>query len=473
MTAFPNGLVWSTPVFARETRNAITWKVLSCACLLIALTSFAYSATVAVGGCTALASYPTITQAIASVPAGSTIKICPGPYHEQILITKNLTLTGVASNGVVGAAATGAYNPVITPPSGGVSVNAQDLYDNSGIAAQIAVVTPSSASGPIVVNISNITVDGTGNQVSGCSPDFVGIYYQNANGTINHVTTRNQYMGAVLNGCQGGLGIFAESGYGSGGTSLMTIENNSVHDYNKNGITADGSGMSATITGNYVVGVGPTTLIGQNGIQVSDGADGKVANNVVTDDVYVNAPDCATTTPQSCYSASGILLYDSGGTSPKPLAVSTNTVSNTQGGIVAVGDSSGTADYNSITMNHITTTPAAGPYAIDGIDLCSNNNTANQNFVFNSSGAGIHIDSECTESTGQSGKGTTLNSNNINEACAGVLLGNGAGSTQNGTIAYNVAVTVATGDSCPSTGSSSADAKVKLIRTRPRPLAHQ
>jgi hypothetical protein len=219
----------------------------------------------------------------------------------------------------------------------------------------------------------------------------VGINYQNANGLINHVVARNQELFPDLFGCQDGLAIFVESGYGSGGSAAVTIENSSIHDYDKNGITVDGSGTVATITGNYVVGIGATPLIAQNGIQVSDGANGKVTNNTVTDDVYVN-PEGG---PYA--SSTGILLYDSGGTSASKLVVSGNTVSNTQGAIVAFGDSFGNADYNTISLNKVTTSPAAGPFLLDGIDLCSNNNVATSNTVFNSSGSGIHIDSQCTE----------------------------------------------------------------------------
>src|ERR1700734_3580452 len=77
--------------------------------------------------CKALPSYPTISLAVSSVPAGSLIYVCPGTYAEQVVITKKLSLEGVATNGSVGAAATGSNNPVIVSPSGGVLVNSNDL----------------------------------------------------------------------------------------------------------------------------------------------------------------------------------------------------------------------------------------------------------------------------------------------------------------------------------------------------------
>jgi hypothetical protein len=419
------------------------------------------ASSVVVGACKNLVHFSTIQAAVTASPSGSTAYICPGTYPEQVVIAKNFTLMGVSALGTSGATASGANNPVITSPAAGMVTNANDLYDGSGIAAQIAVLTPSTASGPIVVNINNLAVNGSNNLISGCGPDLVGIYYQNASGTINHVAASNQQLSSGLGGCQSGLAIFAQSGYASGGTGVVTIENSSVHDYQKNGITADGSGMVATITGNYVVGQGATPVIAQNGIQVSDGANGKVSNNTVTDDVYIS-PNGG-----PYYSASGILLYDSGGTSAKSLTISGNAVSNTQGGIVTYGDTFGTADYNVITSNKVTASPAAGPYLIDGIDMCSNNNMATSNIVFNSSGAGIHIDSQCTESTGPSGNNSSVSTNTISEACAGVLSGNGMGNSQSGNITYNVVQVTQAGDSCPVGLPGQSKARLKPLPWRP------
>jgi len=407
--------------------------------------------------CRNVTSFNTISQAIAHVPAGSTIYICPGTYAEQIVITKKLTLIGESANGLAGGSASGAENPVILSPTGGVVVNAADLYDNSPIAAQIAVLSPGGT-----VNVSNLTIDGSNNDLSGCGTNLVGVLYQNASGTINHVVTRYQELDPSDFGCQDGLAIFVQSGYSSGGTATVTIEDSSVHDYDKNGITADGSGTVATITGNYVAGIGATPLTAQNGIQVSFGAAGAVKDNTVTDDVYVNPADCGMS--NSCYSATGILLYDSGGTNSSPVTISGNTVSNTQGAIVAVTDGGETADYNNVTSNKISTNAAivvtGATYLLDGIDLCSNNNTATSNTVYNSSGAGVHLDSECSEPGGAATGIGTATHNTVNEACTGVLLGN-SGGTQSGTIAYNVVETSYAGDSCPVGYSAKTRGKAK------------
>ena len=86
--------------------------------VLIALSGQAFSSTVAVGACTNLVHFATIQLAVNSVPAGSTIKVCPGTYAEQVSITKNLTLLG-----------TGPTASVVVPPTGGLVKNGTDLAD--------------------------------------------------------------------------------------------------------------------------------------------------------------------------------------------------------------------------------------------------------------------------------------------------------------------------------------------------------
>ena len=54
----------------------------------------------------------------------------------------------------------------------------------------------------------------------------------------------------------------------------------------------------------------------------------------------------------------------------------------------------------------------------DGIDLCSDGNTAQSNVVYGSAESGIHVDGECPPSTGIN---NTVTGNTINEACAGIL----------------------------------------------------
>jgi Right handed beta helix region len=435
-------------------RHCTAVSVLSLAILACTLPASLSAATVQVGHCKSLATYPTIQTAVNSVPANSTIYVCPGLYPEQVLINKNLTITGVSASGLTGASAAGADNPVITSPANGLIVNATDLASSQPIAAQVAVISPTTT--PVSVKLNYIAIDGSNNQLSGCATDLVGIYYQNASGTINDVATRFQELDPSDFGCQDGLAIYVVSGYGSGGSATVTISNSSVHDYDKNGITVDGSATVATITGNYVVGIGATPLIAQNGIQISDGATGSVKTNTITDDIYVN--------PQGgpYYGSSGILLYDAGGASSNaPLVISGNTVSSAQLPIVAYSDGAEPSDYVQVTLNKITNAPLSGTLEDDAIDLCSNNNTATSNVIFNASGSGIHIDSTCSEGGNPTGNNTTVTKNTINEACVGVLTGGGTGSSQSANIFYNTELTTQPGDSCTGTGEP-AHAKTRL-----------
>jgi len=388
-----------------------------------------------VGTCKSGAQYATIQLAVNATPPGGTVNICPGAYPEQVVINKHLTLIGLTI--------TGTDNAVITAPSGGVVQNTTDLYDGTtGIGAQVLI------QGGVIVSMSNLAVDGTNNQIS-CGPNLVGIYYQNSSGTINHVIARNQALAPQPNGCQSGSGIFVQSGYTVPGTSNVTIENSSVHGYQKNGITADGNGTNVTISGNDVVGFGPTSGAAQNGIQVSDQAAGTVFNNTVVDDVYTGPT----------YAASGILVYDTGS-----ITVQSNIVSDTQYGVVVVTDGAFDANDNTVLNNRISAT-----HLDDGIDLCSDGNTAKGNTVVASDGSGIHSDSSCTDTGGNpTGNSNTITGNTVNEACAGVLLGNGSGNTTSPNKIYNVNDLTYAGDACPVGGGSVPKREAKALPQRIR-----
>jgi parallel beta-helix repeat protein len=388
--------------------------------MLLGLGEQAFAATnLAVGLCAAPGThYTTINAAVTAAPAtGSTIRVCPGPYPEQVTINKSLTLLGIAS-GTSDAA-------VVVAPTTGLVQNGLDIFGQP-VAAQIFVQNAA-------VTISHLTVDGANDGITDCSVDPIGIYYQNASGTITGNAVRNVLLPPGLQGCQTGLAINVESNTGA---VPVTISNNSVRNYDKNGITVSGPdngtpGPSAKVSGNTVIGLGATTVTAQNGIQIGYGATGSVTGNNVADDIYINPPNCAV-----CYGASGILIYGSAG-----VTVSGNTVESTQYGIVPVTESAGkTANGTTITSNHI-----GGTQLFDAIDLCSDSNTAKTNVIYGSSQDGIHLDDTCPPSTGSN---NTVQSNTINEACAGILTGSGTGNTTTPNSFLNVTNTTLAGDSC-------------------------
>jgi nitrous oxidase accessory protein NosD len=167
-------------------------------------------------------------------------------------------------------------------------------------------------------NVQNLTVTASGLQNACDDGDnrLRAILFQSASGTIrNNTVTANQGM----SGCQEGNGIEVRNPpYDNTGTSdnVVTISGNTVSNYNKNGITANGS-VVATITNNIVTGYGPLGVpyAAQNGIQVSRGATGTVKGNTITGNNY---------TPAS-YQACGLLLFEAGG-----VKVSNNAISNNE-----------------------------------------------------------------------------------------------------------------------------------------------
>jgi hypothetical protein len=412
----------------------------------------AQATTLYVGTChTGASDYATIGAALAVATPGTIIDVCPGYYAEQVLINKdNITLQGISYShaGQITDAA------VIVPPAGGVVANGT-IFDEdagSGTAALAQVIVLNSTG----VIISHITVDGQSNQSCG-SGILIGIYYQDSTGTVTDSVARNQNEG-TNSGAQCGWGIAAES---SSGAPAITVSNNSVHNFQKNGIVvrgnSNGSGPTLTATGNTVIGIGPTASIGQNGIEIAFGATGTVKANYVAD--VVDTAD---------NSATGILFYGSTGS---PVA-QTNVVESANTGIGVDYDayfgSAGGADV-SITSNHI-----GGSQMLDGIDLCGNSDTASSNIIFNSTNSGVHLDDSCQ--AGSSGNNATVKSNTISDTCAGILIGTAGTDVTSPNSYENDGYEVLTGsDTCtpPSgpnaqvTGKSGAQSKAKAGKARP------
>ena len=416
--------------------------------VVVALSGQAFSSTVAVGNCTKLVQFATIQLAVNAVPSGSTVKVCPGTYAEQVTIAnKNLTLIGVGPTA----------STVTVPASGLLTNGVTDIFGNQ-VAAQILVQNAT-------VTISHMAVDGANDQVFTCAVDPIGIYFQNAAGTITDNAVRNVLMPPGYQGCQGGLAINVEA---TSGSPAVIVSNNSVRNYDKNGITASGQkalgGPKVTISGNTVVGLGATTVIAQNGIQVGYGASGSVQNNYVADDVYINPPDCASN--GGCWGSSGILIWASHG-----IAISGNTVESTQYGIVPVSwtPDGSDSDQTVIANNHI-----GGTQLFDAIDVCSNNNGIQKNVIYGSSQDAIHLDDSCSPSLSypSSGSGNNVTGNTINEGCAGVLQGpltvsnNIPLSGVNTNTLMNVNNLVLGADSCSPTLAPTS----KAARLRPSPL---
>jgi hypothetical protein len=386
---------------------------LSCLALVVlaALSGQALAGTYYVN-CSAHPSFGTIQAAVTTVendPGAVVIDICPGNYPEQVVISPGGRTTALTLQGIAVATPAPAQDAaVIVSPANGVTANTTDVcpalysaYCTNGtpIAAQILIENTN-----IPVVIANLTVDGYGNQLPVCSgTDLMGILFQNASGTVNHVAVRNQVTGDTVNGCQAGKGIYVES---SIGTSVVTVENSSVHNYSKNGITGRYPGTTLTATGNYVQGSGVQPAgDAQNGIEIAFGATGTVKSNTVIDNLYED-PTSAT--------ASDILLYDAAESSG--IEVASNILGSSQIPIALETDLAFGSSENGNTVA-VTGNKIFGTGAWDAIDVCTNSNTISGNTIFNSAESGVHLDAACGAGNGNAVTGNTI----LESACAGVL----------------------------------------------------
>jgi parallel beta-helix repeat protein len=294
------------------------------------------------------ASYTSVQAAVNAARAGDVIRVCAGTYKEQVTIDKSLSLE--ADNGVI-----------VIPND--VVANAAGLSSGNPIAAIILVRNADN------VDLEGFIVDGSANGLTTCGPTFIGILYQDASGSIEHNFVRHVRLSPSLPGCQSGNAIDVESS--SSGQSQVTIADNSVDAYQKNGITANEPGTKVFVTENAVTGLGPTTGAAQNGIQIGFGAQGRVTDNAVADNVY---SPCES--PTNCPSnAAGILIFQSDG-----VRVERNTIASSQVGIF-IAANNGNIGNNTVLHS----------VALDGIALVGNGNSVSNNDISSSDDAAVYI----------------------------------------------------------------------------------
>ena len=254
----------------------------------------AKAATVAGNGTSCSApGFNTIQAAIDAAPGGATIRVCQGSYSEQLQITSSVTIEGSGKVSVkLPASPANATTACDTAPGTGSYQPDQD-----GI----------SICGAIRVTLTGITVSAAW-PTSTCDDSLYGILI----GGGAQVTISKSAVSAAgarpLNGCQGGIGIQDGMGWTTPNEAgHLVLSHSIVAGYQKNGITVDGKGSTARISYATVRGIGRTTQIAQNGIQVSNDAQAFITHTTVTGnecDVSVCGPDGLTQTQST-----GLLFY--------------------------------------------------------------------------------------------------------------------------------------------------------------------
>jgi len=136
---------------------------------------------------------------------------------------------------------------------------------------------------------------GTVSGVSIFGANYFGVVNNGSKVTVTKNTIYN--IGETpLNGDQHGVGVYFA--YASGATGSITY--NKIYNYQKGGIVVDGTGDSAKIEHNTVLGQGPVNYIAQNGIEIGLGATGTIISNYVSGNSYTGAYGA---------SSGGILLF--------------------------------------------------------------------------------------------------------------------------------------------------------------------
>lgn len=229
-----------------------------------------------------------IQVAIDSAASGGTVSVAAGTYDEQVIVDKALTLQGVGF-------------PTIIKPSQ-TTASAFTLFNRaSGGAANSAGIIVVNAPGDSVT-VHSLSVDGSlVTSLPTGGNGFMGIL-----GRATRMLVDTVMISGI--GIANGNGIYVTSL-----DSVVGVEvcRSTVSGYLKNGITANFSGMTAYVHHNTVTGMGPTTSIAQNGIQIGFGASGTVSNNVVSDNVWTGTYG-GTNDPLSdadADGATGVLLY--------------------------------------------------------------------------------------------------------------------------------------------------------------------
>jgi hypothetical protein len=246
------------------------------------------------------AAFTTIQAAVTASSAGDTIIVCDGTYTEQV---------------------------AVPPGKDGLKLQTQDAQ-GAKIKLPDNTATQTDATG-VDIQSKNVLFRGfyvTGpspNATSGCqSSDYQdGIHIRNgASATVDQNTiTAVRSANPVLFGCQFGRAIKIDS------ASSADINNNTIDNYQKNGIDIRDAGTSALVQNNTIVGEGPNTFIAQNGIVIVGGATANIRVNLIRDNEYTSNPATTGTT------ATGILPSSPGA----GLQMYANTLKNNDVGIGA------------------------------------------------------------------------------------------------------------------------------------------
>ncbi|MGH2773819.1 MAG: right-handed parallel beta-helix repeat-containing protein [Actinomycetota bacterium] len=225
-----------------------------------------------------------IQDAVDLAEPGTSIKVCPGTYQEQVRIPAGKDGLKLFS---------------LTPRSAVIKAPATMLPTDSGDIVQI--------DGAEDIGLRHFTITGPLPDQLFCSVELrTGVRVIGGGSAKlfgNHITEIRSASPA-LRGCQNGFGVAVGRQF-QGQFGSATITNNLIDNYQKGGVYVDGEESSGRVDHNEIVGTGPDPAIAQNGIQVSRGAQVRVDHNRVSANQYSLAE-------VNGFEASGIILFEPG-----------------------------------------------------------------------------------------------------------------------------------------------------------------
>jgi len=254
--------------------------------------------------------FETIQNGVDGVDELGIVHVYSGTYKEQVAVNRSMTLDGIGQ-------------PVLRPPMGTIAtytIEESDavleplLFAYGGTDDGSGNIT---GTGTIEVTISGFVIDGDN---MGSANRYVGILARNC--LASEISNNNLYELLYYTGLPQTFGIMVY------GNSNVLIDNNTVNDWTRGGIGANGDDgplpdPTVTVTGNTVVGEGPldTGNWAQNGIQIGYGATGSITGNEVSDIKYIPTD----------WSASGLVLFYPSGS----VTIAGNTVHDVEGALNA------------------------------------------------------------------------------------------------------------------------------------------